>query len=74
MRGVELSKEQGRVRDALMAWWRGRKSPFITVGGYAGTGKTTLIGYLRQEIRREANIRVSFCSYTGRAARVKRGQ
>lgn len=68
--GVRLSKEQNRVRDAIMDWWKGKKSPFITVGGYAGTGKTTLIGYLRREIKREANIRVSFCSYTGRAARV----
>jgi len=43
----------------------------LTLGGYAGTGKTTLIAYLRQALRQhDDSARVAFCAYTGKAARV----
>jgi len=53
------------------AWYRSKSSPFLTLGGYAGTGKTTLIAYLRQALRDfDAETSVAFCAYTGKAARV----
>jgi len=43
-----------------------------TVAGYAGTGKTTLIRYIIEEMNLMANT--VFVSYTGRASLVLRGQ
>ncbi|MFH0773651.1 MAG: ATP-dependent RecD-like DNA helicase [bacterium] len=48
---------------------------FITIGGYAGTGKTTLIAVLRKRIARlNKKMKVGFVSYTGKAARVLRNK
>ncbi len=45
------------------------------MGGYAGTGKTTLIGILRQKLHKEnKNLHVAFCAYTGKASRVLRNK
>ena len=44
---------------------------FVTLGGYAGTGKTTLIALIRKELERiDKNLKVGFASYTGKASRV----
>jgi exodeoxyribonuclease-5 len=41
------------------------------VGGYAGTGKTTLIAFVRQAIRENyPGSKVAFAAFTGKAARV----
>lgn len=43
----------------------------MTLGGYAGTGKTTLVAYVRQALRQnDPDARVAFCAYTGKAVRV----
>lgn len=44
---------------------------FVSLGGYAGTGKTTLIAVLRKELHKiDDRLKVGFASYTGKAARV----
>lgn len=44
---------------------------YITLGGYAGTGKTTLLSHFRNTLDLEhGKIKVAFCSYTGKATRV----
>lgn len=59
----------GRQADGSMRV----RSSYITLGGYAGTGKTTLISILRQELKKlSKDLKVAFCSYTGKAARVLR--
>lgn len=52
--------------------WFDRPDPqVLTVGGYAGTGKTTLIGVLRNELEwKRRGLRVALASYTGKASRV----
>lgn len=79
---IKLTDEQNQVCDKIIKWWRPRNdrwSPgweYITLGGYAGTGKTTLIGYLAEAMRyanaaepkRQFNI--AFLAYTGKAAHV----
>ncbi len=67
---MELSQDQERALYALLGWCRDpARHPYITLGGYAGTGKTTLIGLLRAELRRlNPAVRLAFCSYTGKAA------
>ncbi|PJA17334.1 MAG: ATP-binding protein, partial [Elusimicrobia bacterium CG_4_10_14_0_2_um_filter_56_8] len=41
---MELSGDQQKALTQLLAWYKDPgRSRFITLGGYAGTGKTTLI-------------------------------
>lgn len=66
-----LSRDQAVALQQIGAWYRSRSTPYLTLGGYAGTGKTTLIAYLRQALKDyDENVRVGFCAYTGKATRV----
>ncbi len=69
---LQLSVDQDKVLKQLLEWvFDTNKNQYITLGGYAGTGKTTLISILREEINKEnKKIKVAFCSYTGKATRV----
>jgi len=70
---LDLSADQDRALSRLLAWVGKSDKPWITLGGYAGTGKTTLMAILRQEIRRANPVtRVAFCAYTGKASQVLR--
>jgi len=40
----------------------------FALGGYAGTGKTTMAKYIRDQIRKDDNDKVLFCAFTGKAA------
>lgn len=67
----QLSSDQAAALQAIGAWYKGKTAPFITLGGYAGTGKTTLIAYLRKALQDyEEKTTVAFCAFTGKAARV----
>lgn len=70
------SKDQKNALDTLMMWFCDKnKSPFITLGGYAGTGKTTLIAEIRKKVYKDnKKINVAFLSYTGKASRVLRSK
>jgi exodeoxyribonuclease-5 len=68
---VDLSIDQKQVIVALVDWIHQRKKEFITVGGYAGTGKTTLIAVLRLALKLLfPHRRVAFACYTGKASQV----
>ena len=70
---INLSSDQQHVLDKILFWFKNEKGSkqYITLGGYAGTGKTTLISILRQELAKlDKNLKVGFVSYTGKAARV----
>ncbi len=68
---IELSTKQKNILSEILKWYKKNGRPYITLGGYAGTGKTTLMGYL-SNILREKNkgLKIAFCSYTGKASRV----
>lgn len=71
---IELSDDQKFCLDKLLEWQKNSRG-YITLGGYAGTGKTTLIGVLRQKIAKQnKKLRVAFCAYTGKASRVLRNK
>ena len=78
VRMITLSPGQKDVLNNVVAWCKKDKSQsqlYITVGGYAGTGKTTLIAVLRKRIAKlQKDIKVGFVSYTGKAARVLRNK
>ncbi len=88
MTKLDLSNDQEKNLEKLLDWCKkeipilsnkknqpGKSTPYITLGGYAGTGKTTLIGILHKELlKQNKNIKVAFCSYTGKASRVLRNK
>ena len=67
---MELSEDQQKALAKLLAWYKDPdRAPFITLGGYAGTGKTTLISIFKNELARtEKGRKIAFCSYTGKPA------
>lgn len=69
----KLSPDQEKSLKALLEWYQKDRvsMPYVSLGGYAGTGKTTLIAVLRKELERiDPGLKVGFASYTGKAARV----
>ena len=69
---MQLSFDQQQALQSLLDWQQAKiHTKYITLGGYAGTGKTSLIALLRKELyRRNKKLEAAFCSYTGKAARV----
>ena len=70
---MELSQDKKIIIKKLVDWYRQHynQSSYITVGGYAGTGKTTLIAILREIIhKKNPKLKVAFVSYTGKASQV----
>lgn len=67
---MQLSKDQEQVATLVFKWLKEGCNPkYITLGGYAGTGKSTLIAYIKNQLdtASKEKIKVGFCSYTGRA-------
>lgn len=62
---VALSKEQQDVVDDVVI--KVKKKNHLTIGGYAGTGKTTLVRELQSRLPNYA-----VCAFTGKAANVLR--
>lgn len=68
---IEFSEKQKSILDNILQWYKEHPIQYLTFGGYAGTGKTTMLGYLGQHLHKEKkNIKIAYCSYTGKAARV----
>ena len=68
---MDLSGDQKLALGNLINWYKSKAGQYITLGGYAGTGKTTLIAILRQKIKEmDKKKKVAFVSYTGKASRV----
>jgi exodeoxyribonuclease V len=68
-----LSDDQTLCLNHILEWYKKDKTAmqFVLLGGFAGTGKTTLIAVLRKELLKiDKNLKVGFASYTGKAARV----
>lgn len=63
---MELAKQQGEAAQAVEAWLKEKSEPFFYLGGYAGTGKTTIAKHLAEMQKG----RVAFGAYTGKAASV----
>jgi len=74
MSKIELSSDQQIAFERLYDWAIKPEGVSLTLGGYAGTGKTTLISILRKELRKkDPGLRVAFAAYTGKASQVLRG-
>ncbi|MHA2068803.1 MAG: AAA family ATPase, partial [Candidatus Thorarchaeota archaeon] len=62
---ITLSPDQATAYDAIQDWLNNPDRPYLTMGGYAGTGKTTIIKHLC-EVKDDFSIHV--CALTGKAA------
>ncbi len=73
MTEATLSNEQRQVYNAICYWYEHdtEAHPVLSMGGYAGTGKSTLVSVLAGKYVEE---RVAFCSYTGKATSVLRSK
>lgn len=62
---ADLSPDQRRVFEAILDWLLNPEG-VLTVGGYAGCGKTTLLALLASEVR----LKIAYVCFTGRASSV----
>ena len=70
---MDISADKKIILKKLITWYNKEtdQKHFITLGGYAGTGKTTLIAILRKILnKQDPKLKVAFAAYTGKAARV----
>lgn len=56
--------QQEAALKEISAWLKDPHDPVYVLAGYAGTGKTTLI----KKIVEDLNVRTYFCAFTGKAA------
>lgn len=67
---LQLTPDQSKVHDAVMDWHEDQDD-LITVGGFAGTGKTTLLGEITGSIKDKwPETKIAYCCYTGKASQV----
>ena len=64
---IDLTAEQAQARDAVRAWYDDTGRPLLTLGGYAGTGKTTTLGAIAASL---SSVRIAYCCFTGKASLV----
>lgn len=63
--------DQRTALNAIVSWWQKPEHSYITLGGYAGTGKTSLLSVIRQILNKlNPKLSVAFCAYTGKASQV----
>ena len=67
---VALTEDQLRAMDAIFAWFDAHPTEPLTLGGLAGTGKSTLI----REFMMMTRVKIAVCAYTGKAAHVLRSK
>lgn len=67
----KLSAQQANAISSIGMWLKNKQQPYITLGGYAGTGKTTVISALRKILSdNQPDMKLAFCAYTGKATQV----
>lgn len=69
---MELTPDQLKAHDFVLDWFAtsltsGNKG--LTLGGYAGTGKTTLVGRIAAELKASGK-KLAFCTVSGKASTV----
>jgi exodeoxyribonuclease V len=68
---ISLTHEQKEVVRNIFSWLKDGRRAYLTVGGYAGTGKTTMLSSWRKILfKLNPKAKVAFCAYTGKASRV----
>ena len=67
---MDLTEQQKSAHDKIMDWLK-TDQQYISLSGYAGTGKTTLLGELASSIQSNfPSYYIYFVTYTGKASTV----
>lgn len=73
----DLDNDQMKAFKGIHLWWKTQKdiggvAEPLTIGGYAGTGKSTLLSIALPALRNAdgSHVRIRYCAYTGKAASV----
>ncbi len=70
-----ISAEQKQALQAVFAWLAEPNQQAFRLGGYAGTGKSTLLAIIRLLIKKKRpKWNVAFASFTGKATQVLAGK
>jgi len=62
----DLSPDQRRVYESMLDWAEGDRGSLLTVAGFAGTGKSTLLALFASE----CDLKIAYVCFTGRASSV----
>lgn len=65
---ITLTEEQSHAIDLITTWLSDLKQPDFKLGGYAGTGKTTILKFFRKHVEKTHSTHV--CAFTGKAVDV----
>lgn len=66
---IELSEDQRQAQDKILDFLKSDLA-LITMGGFAGTGKTTVIADTVKKIHDDDRKSIAFCAFTGKAASI----
>ena len=69
LKNIELTKSQEKVLKEILQFVDSQAERVFILKGYAGTGKTTLMRFLIQELKKKER-RFRLLASTGRAAKV----
>lgn len=65
---ADLSPDQRQVYEAMRDWADSRSGkPVLSVGGFGGTGKSSILGVFASEMR---HLKIAYVSFTGRASSI----
>lgn len=64
----DLSEDQKNVFKSIIKWTNDKSNHLLTVGGFGGTGKSTLLSLVAKKL----NCNIAYCAYTAKAASVLR--
>jgi exodeoxyribonuclease V len=65
----DLSPDQAKIYNAAYEWVSDRAGYLLTIGGFAGTGKSTLLGVLASAWK-QRGLLVAYVTFTGKASSV----
>lgn len=72
MHGITFSSNQQEAIDCVIDWYSvsSMNMPYITLGGYAGTGKTTVVAEIIKILAINKGAKIAACCLTGKAVSV----
>lgn len=66
---MKFNKKQEEAISKVKTWFGNKEKPVFTIGGYAGTGKTTVAKAIIDNLK-IASKNIAFVAFTGKAANV----
>lgn len=70
---IKLSPDQEAAEEQILQFIKERRA-LLTIGGFAGVGKTHVLAHVVSSIEEDARPRIAFCAFTGKAASVLRAK